>query len=254
MAKKDLQYYRWQFLRRNEDYRNLLGGVRKKHRKLLNKVFNEQSPLLVELRGPITWDEPLYSKEWVDRVRKLRKKFSINGFFDPTLKPPPHGLKIYGPYDDAVKLGGLRKNFLRELQAGQSIKGAFLTESIKSSNPGGIISLDKAIEVSINCDASLEAIHDEIEKIIKPIQGARRKLLSLPRAKKAKKNDGKQRRDELENYLKIYDMRTKLKLKNFQVAKKLYPTKVSRYAEGLVFDQHKKAQELVQKGYKQILF
>ena len=255
MAKKDLRYYRWQFLSRNKDYRELFMFVRKKYPELLNKALNEQSPLLVEQRGPITWDEPRYSKEWVDRIRKLRKKFSINGFFDPQLQNPPTGLKIYGPYDDAVRLGRLRRNFLRELQAGQSIKGAFLIESIKRDDPSGIININKAVEVSINCDANWATISSELKKIIDSIQKRRRKVLGLSRAKKAKATFRKQ---ELERYLWIYDLREVKGKRNRQVAKMMYPTKTTidglRYAEVRVSEQYNEAKALVQGGYRQLLF
>ena len=299
MAKKDLQYYRWQFLRLNKDYQKLYDLFLKKYPQLTDRAFTAV-PRPVAQRGGISWNAPLYHNQLeIDRQQKVMRKFGINGIFNPRFENPSKALKIQGPFDDAVRLGSLKENFFQEIQKDQFIDKCHLSEiytgqalidaaqrqekakkktedvlkeeiinflhkkpqnhpklSLKEFKCGRI-TVDKAIEVSINCDANLGAIHKQIDAIVKPIQKKRRQLSLQTRSKKRGKTHRKQ---ELNKYLKTYDLREKHGLSNKAVAGRagalrqstLHPK--SRPDESLSSDHYQVAKRLIQGGYKKILF
>lgn len=245
-------YWRWQFLRLNEDYQLnydlLVDSIRataKKFRTL--KKVNE------------------YIKIEIDKTRdEFYNNYGITLPYDYRRKDLPGGLCIEGEADFAVRKGSLQEIFAGKHKSNEVIGSEYLFETRKKEmlvevwkgygkekrdNP---VIYQKYIGVVINFDAELGDIKKEIEKLVKQHQNVRRNFLNIKRPRTPIK-DSILRNYEI--YLRVWDL-FKKGLPNAEIAQKVFPcdTGGKRNTEKKVNDCLKRARALISGEYRNIIF
>ena len=127
------QYYRWQFLRRNREYRDAVDR------------FNQSFP---EVQKNKQDSQKLYLEE---TLKEFMSVYGINGIFDYGKKQPHPQMMIYGVSDWPIVKGGIADVYGASLQENQQVQqrvhGDYLLEK-----RGGVF-FRKAFQVVVNCDA-----------------------------------------------------------------------------------------------------
>lgn len=243
--KRDLtQYYRWQFLRLNEEY----------HREY--ELFMKE---LVEINNNSNVTEIEKQKIKAENEDHFYNKYGINGIYDYRLKNPPSELRIYGEADFAVQKGSLETIFNGKLKDKQLINGHYLIETRYRKEIAEVWEgrkqetevpyvVPKCVQVVINYDAKLGDIKLEVEKMLKRNQELRRKILGIKRPRKLSKEPA----EYYDNYLKAYCLTAIKKISNKTIAKKIFPQQDSRAAEDKAIKYVKRAIALIHDEYKTI--
>ncbi len=287
----DSQNYRWQYLRRNRDYRSFWSEC---HRLLYTSTSNkikklqQKAQTIIDQKASFSAaDEELirdaYAAEHLRaspkvqrQMRKaaevvLRRNYGITAFVDPDKVCLPKGVYIAGPADWGIAKGTLSELFPEvtenlydstdSLTSGRTRLRNTLNQIGSKINLGKGTKADVPIcmEVVVNLQASSELIDEEFKHIIKEQQRQyhtyRKQRYAYSRADIV----------QLETYLQIYDLRQS-GMKYSQIVEKVYASRLNRpynseahrrdiirENETLARINHKTACDLVKKGYRYLI-
>ena len=249
MTKKEklAQYYRWQFLRLNKEYR------------LQYDLFSKGIDFMKKNSKYSEVDK----QEKIAKIsNELYKKHGINGMYDYRTKKLHQALRIYGKTDIPVQKGCLMSLFGDKLAENQDIRGNLLLETrirpkdtkkrkVKKVRREAPLITPKYVQVVINYDAKLGDIRREINRIVKGNRKVRRDELSIKRGKASSRFSSK----DYDNILRVWKLRTK-GMQNKDVAKKIFPKQKEniRAAEDKVCGYYTDALNLINGGYRNITF
>lgn len=258
------QYYRWQFLRRNEYYQNSFvqhfnnlkqfnkEGLASKSfirtiQKDLEDGFGEvhsrmisgyKEAMKIFLKSGRVWDFCEAQK------RFFYYWYGINSIFDYRIEEPEKLMRISGLSDFSVAKGTMRKVFGAMLEENQLIANDCLYEYEKvgeppyDSSPGLMV---KAFTVVVNGDAKWSEIQRQLKIWYDDIRRERKKS-GIPKPKKVM-----ERTDAYDRYLEVYDY----------YKKKMGPTRIGKLLSRSPKDVDKdrvKADKLIDGGYRKIIF
>lgn len=230
--------YRWEFLRRNENYGKEL-------RKLINKTEEKKriSPLDP---GKLAAGQEWVRAAWCDFAEKWG--FELMGVDFPL---PEKNYEELTPQEKAMLLPYATKP---SCDSFYSVADAMATHKMEMVN---FPIFDGKTLNSIKVEVFLSYPHRRIMQEL----GSIVRIMKLLRDKRGFKDNVKPRYSEYENYLKIYDWRVKNKMKYKDICREILKLKfksrakefeITREDEDKVCKAFKKASELVQSDYRNI--
>ena len=225
------QYYRWQVLRRNEDYRQRFDSYNAYLSRIKDESAKEQLP---------------------DDIKSdLFEDFGINGMYDYRDSIPPAGLKIEGDNPPAQK-GTTRNIFENRCTKNQHLEDHYLIERIHFKDPetdeSGICSVQKYVGLVINCDFTLKEVINGVKKIYSSTRRVRQRGLRITRITKLTRSSIQ----DLRKCLSAYDLRMK-KHKLVYIGKKIYPHNSVNSSYDRVRKNINRARALIDGGYRHIV-
>lgn len=223
--------YRWEFLRRNENYGEELKKLIKDTEK--KRKISPLNPR--KFNAGYEWAK----KAWYDFAR--RWGLELMGEYFPLPEKSFNELTSAGkamllPYATKPSYGSF-----------YSIANAIATHNAKILNFP--ISDGKTLG-SINIEVSLSYPHRRIMQELGYIV----RIMKSLRSKKGFRDNTKPRYSVYKNYLKIYDLRLKNKMKYKDIAKKIFKNKIkiTREDEDKIYKEFTKARKLVNSEYRNI--
>jgi hypothetical protein len=224
-------YWRWQFLRLNEEYRQAYNWY-VEYRKTLG---NE--PALEELDKSF--------------IAEIFEDYGLNKPYDYRKKLISEDCRIEGE-DPPAQKGTIENVFKGRCKKNQRIDNHFLIEILKQKdkNTGeeSFVMVQKYVNVVLNCDFAIEDVQKAVAEIYQRTRQVRRRHLSIARVRKINREDIK----ELKKCLMAYEMRMNGS-KWTVMGAKLYPDNSLYSREDRARKNYKKACRLIAGDYKLIV-